>query len=304
MKDLEKLNILVVGDIMLDKYLVGDVERISPEAPVPVVNVIEKFSTLGGCGNVVRNIVELGANVICLASVGPDEDGNIIHQKLEELNVVDLVINASKVTTVKERIVASYRQVQMLRIDFEDKTEIDGFLLIDSLSASPIHPDKIDMIVVSDYAKGVISYNLMGTLKGLNRHRIIVDPKPENGRLYDNVFMITPNQREWASMVTTSSYNLANVQYFLETKGKEGMTLHSSDFSQKWQIPSDPVEVYNVSGAGDTVVAVMSVCLGMGLNPVISAKIANKCAGYVVTQPGTSLVPKNIFINNLKRFGG
>ena len=192
----------------------------------------------------------------------------------------------------------------MLRIDFEDKTEIDRFLLIDSLSESPIHPDKIDMIVVSDYAKGVIGYNLMGTLKGLNHHRIIVDPKPENGRLYDNVFMITPNQREWANMVTTSSYNLANVQYFLETKGKEGMTLHSSDFSQKWHIPSDPVEVYNVSGAGDTVVAVMSICLGMGLNPVISAKIANKCAGYVVTQPGTSLVPKNIFINNLKRFGG
>ena len=107
MKDLDKLNILVVGDIMLDKYLVGDVERISPEAPVPVVNITDEFSTLGGCGNVVRNIAELGANVICLASVGPDENGNIIHQKLEELNVIDLVINASKVTTVKERVVAS-----------------------------------------------------------------------------------------------------------------------------------------------------------------------------------------------------
>jgi len=302
MKELEKLNILVVGDIMLDKYLVGDVERISPEAPVPVVNVTEEYSTLGGCGNVVRNIAELGANVICLASVGDDDNGLEIHRKLEELNIIDLTINASKVTTIKERVVASYRQVQMLRIDIEDKTAIDAFLLIDALSCSPVHPDKIDMIVVSDYAKGVISYNLMGTLKGLDHKRIIVDPKPENGRLYDHVYMITPNQKEWGHMKLVSSYNLSNVQYILETKGKEGMTLYDAD--RHWDIPSDPVEVYNVSGAGDSVVAVMSVCLGMGLNPVISAKIANKCAGYVVTQPGTSIVPKNIFINNLKRFGG
>ena len=128
---------------------------------------------------------------------------------------------------------------------------------------------------------------------------IIVDPKPENVSLYGEVFMITPNEKEWAVMQNSSSFFcMDGAKYILITKGKGGMELR--DFNQHWEIPAPKIyQVYNVSGAGDTVVAILSVCLSMGYSPVQAAKIANKCAGYVVTQSGTCVVPKDVFEKNL-----
>lgn len=295
MKNPEDLKILVVGDIMLDKYIVGEVERISPEAPVPIVHVKDEYYTLGGCGNVVRNLVEIGANVTCLASIAMDTDGEKIKDELDRLNVCDLVIYNSQETTVKERIIADERKIQMLRIDKENIGQVNPEDSIGILKRQS--RDIFDMIIISDYAKGMITKELMDYLKTYHSSApIIVDPKPIHGYMYNDVFMITPNEKEWRVMQVSSQYLLKGVEYILETKGRRGMTLYDS--SQSCDIPAEPVEVYNVSGAGDTVIAVMGVCLAMSFHPIDAAKIANKCAGYVVTQSGTTVIPKEIFLSH------
>lgn len=294
MKEIEDIKILVVGDIMLDKYIIGTVDKISPEAPVPVVNVREEYSTLGGCGNVVRNIREFGVKVDCLASIGNDVAGKIIVEKLNKIGAGTLICFGSEISTVKERIIAEHRSVQMLRIDREETITIDASLPINKLKNLD---NKYDMIVISDYAKGMISNKLMKYLKSIKGTNIIVDPKPANAWMYNNVHMITPNEKEWNQIELSSSFKLSNIKYVLKTMGKKGMKLIEG--YKEWYIEAEPVDIYNVSGAGDTVVATMAVCLSMGLDAPISARIANKCAGYVVTQPGTSVVPKEKFFKIL-----
>jgi rfaE bifunctional protein kinase chain/domain len=293
MKRIEDLKILVVGDIMLDKYVMGEVERISPEAPVPIVHVHDEYSTLGGCGNVVRNIVEIGAKVTCVASVGDDENGRIVLGKLAKLGVDACLVRESRCTIVKERIIADERKIQMLRVDREVVKPIDPEKIIPELYNDDFN---FDIVVVSDYGKGVITNKLM---KHLNNDdtKLIVDPKPVNKKIYGFPYMITPNRKELKQMGGANELLADGAKYVLETKGRDGMTLY--DEIEAWNIDAEPVEIYNVSGAGDTVVAVMAVCLSMGYGPVESATIANKCAGYVVTQPGTCVIPKNIFMENL-----
>ena len=293
MKPIEQIKILVVGDIMLDKYVVGEVGRISPEAPVPIVNVTEEYHTLGGCGNVVRNIAELGANVHCLASIGIDTDGILIEEELKKIGAKSLLITASKTTTVKERIIADYRKIQMLRIDRERVKTIRSDIVIEQFKNKC--KNDYDMVVISDYAKGMISYELMQFLKQEQDAKIIVDPKPINSSMYNGVFMITPNDKEWTEMLFASAYNLQDVKFILTTKGKEGMLLIDNIKEDSWKIDAEPVPVYNVSGAGDVVVAMIAICLSHGLNVLDSAYIANKCAGYTVTQPQTCVVPKDKF---------
>ena len=293
MKKLEDIRILVVGDIMLDKYVMGEVERISPEAPVPIVKVLEEYHTLGGCGNVVRNIREIGPKVDCLASIGADRNGQIVIDELDKINTISKLITDSKVTIVKERVIADERKIQMIRVDRECIAPIDHEKAIAALEG---HPLEYDIIVVSDYAKGMITNKLMKYLNKLDT-RIIVDPKPQHKNIYGFPFMITPNEKEMEAMGGSNELILNGCRYVLETKGQRGMSIY--DESQSWDIEAEPVEVYNVSGAGDTVVAVMAICISMGYSPVESATIANKCAAYVVTQSGTSVVPKSIFIDNL-----
>ena len=290
--DLKDKNILVVGDIMLDHYVMGEVERISPEAPVPIVHVYNEYSTLGGCGNTVRNIRETGANVYCLASVGNDEYGREIMTLLDNIGAVQMLVLESKRTTVKERVIASERKIQMIRIDRETTTQINHKFPIDYLRETDV---EYDIIVISDYAKGMITKELMDHLHTLNVP-IIVDPKPQNFKLYSNVFMITPNEKEWHEIVKLTFPNPPNsMDYILLTEGKEGMTLMDNRDKSYTKIESTPVDVYNVSGAGDTVVSIMAVCLSMGWNPIDAAHVANRCAAYVVTQVGTSVVPKDKF---------
>jgi len=302
MKQLEYVKVLVVGDIMLDKYVVGNATRISPEAPVPIVHVNEEYHTLGGCGNVVRNLRELGAQVDCLASIGIDSNGTRIQTELDRIGAGNLLVYGSNQTTVKERIIADERQVQMLRIDRETVEKVHGDKLIEKFKERC--RDNYDSVIVSDYAKGVVGKGIMDFLKDHQNADIIVDPKPINGFLYNDAFMITPNEKEWEVMQLSSQYSLRNVKFILETKGSAGMTLYDRTTNQTWPIESTPVEVYNVSGAGDTVIAVASICLSMGFHPVQAAMIANVCAAHVVTQPGTTTVPKEVFKNALDMFKG
>lgn len=296
MKEKEDVKILVIGDIMLDKYIYGTVERISPEAPVAIVNVTKEYHTLGGCGNVVRNLRELGARVDCISFTGRDLASTLIHDELKSIDVnpAFLIHDSRYQTIVKTRIIADERKVQMLRIDHEDVREVNDRQAIVHLKR--YCKNDYDMIVISDYAKGMISYQLMEYLKVHQDAPIIVDPKPAHGYMYNDVFMITPNEKEWASMVVSSKYALKNVPYILETRGRDGMIMHMNDATTHIRIDSNPVEIFNVSGAGDTVVAVMALCLSLDYEPVYAARIANECAAYVVTQPGTSIVSKNKFI--------
>lgn len=300
MKPFQSIKILVIGDIMLDKYVVGNVERISPEAPVPIVNVTHEYYTLGGCGNVVRNLSELGVHVTCLASVGIDMNAEIIHNELEKIGARDLLIDASKTTTVKERVIADHRKMQMLRVDRECIKNIDSKKIIQEFK--DYCKNDFDMIIISDYAKGMITYDLMQFLKCEQDAEIIVDPKPSNAVMYNGVFMITPNEKEWGQMLTASNYTLKDVKYILETKGNKGMKLIDNQREDAWEIEAEPVPVYNVSGAGDVVVAMMAVCLSHGLNVLDSAYIANKCAGYAVTQPQTCVVPRKKFVDIYKTY--
>jgi len=294
MKPIEEIRILVIGDIMLDKYVVGNAERISPEAPVPIVHVTDEYHTLGGCGNVVRNIAELGAIVDCMASIGPDNDGITIESELTDIGARPIMLQGSKRTIVKERVIADHRKIQMLRVDRECVKEIDAINTIKAFQVQCRNP--YDMIVISDYAKGMITKGLIDFLKKEQIAPIIVDPKPDHVTMYDGVFMITPNDKEWKEMLFASPYTLRQVNYIVQTRGNKGMVVMDNSMGgETWNIEAEDVPVYNVSGAGDVVVAMMAVCLSHGLNVLDSAYIANKCAGYAVTQPQTCVIPKDKF---------
>ena len=299
--NLEDVHILVVGDIMLDKYVVGEVNRISPEAPVPVVNVTDKYSTLGGCGNVVRNIRELGAQVDCVASIGVDDAGVEIRRKFQDMNIGDGLFFEG-MTTVKERIVSEYRHIQMLRVDTEYTSGIPSGRTIRSLFN--FENNIYDMIIISDYAKGMINETVLDYIKKQFHAPIIIDPKPSNASIYNDVYLITPNEKEWNQMINSNA-ELDLIDNVLITKGKDGSQLienYRQSSHMTWTIPAEPVEIFNVSGAGDTVVAIMTVCLSTGWNMLDSAYIANKCAGYVVSKPDTTAVPKHIFDKNASLF--
>ena len=298
MKKIEGISILVVGDIMLDHYILGDVERISPEAPVPVVNVTKDIYSLGGCGNVVRNLAELGVQTTCMATIGHDNAGTIIWTKLVNINCRLIQLPNDKITTQKIRIIGGETQTQMLRIDREDTSPTE-------YNEWDVYDESYGIIVVADYGKGVVTRGLMDKLHAMDTP-IIVDPYPDHAGMYGRVFMITPNKKEWDKMTSTSLVE-NNFENILITKGKDGMELsrriggYTKD-SETWHsiyIKDEPVPVYNVSGAGDAVVAVMATCIAEGIDIETSARIANKCAGYVVTQPGTSIVPKELFMEIL-----
>lgn len=293
MKKLEDIRILVVGDIMLDKYVVTEVNRISAEAPVPIAEVIDEYSSLGGAGNVVKNIRDLEVQVDCIASIGKDDNGKIISRKFNNLNIGDYLINESEITIVKERIVADSRKTQMLRIDREIIKKIHPDITIDKLQKYFTNHSP-NIIIVSDYAKGLINNEVMTYLKE-QPYKIIVDPKPIHTPYYEGVFMITPNEKEFSEIQIDYPCGPPDIKYLLITKGKYGMYLE--DFNQSWDIPAEEVHaVYNLSGAGDTVIAMMGVCLSLEINPIQSAKIANACAAYVVTKPDTATVPKELFL--------
>lgn len=293
MKKIEDIHIFVVGDIMLDRYIIGTVDRISPEAPVPVVDIKKEEHTLGGSGNVVNNLVKLGCKVSCCGTIGNDVSGNLIKQLLAKNKVNDKLIITPKPTTQKTRIIAENGN-QLLRIDRENRDQY--------LWSNPSHffiPDDVDIVVISDYAKGMINPQMMDMIKEYKK-RIIIDPKPCNKHLYNGAYLITPNKKEFIEMDALT----CNCTYILKTLGKDGMDLYYSKSLSPIHIKGQEVPVFNVSGAGDTVVAVMALTLSMGYNIETCAQIANKCAHIVVTKPGTAPILREEFDQIKNEIGG
>jgi D-glycero-beta-D-manno-heptose-7-phosphate kinase len=295
---LSACKVLVVGDAMLDQYWFGDVERISPEAPVPVVRVVRREERLGGAANVARNITALGTTAALLTVLGKDEAGRSVDRLLAEANIEPLLrYDARFATTVKLRVIS--RQQQMLRIDFENLPEEEVLAaLLESYRA--LLPSK-DLVVLSDYGKGGLAH--IARMIELAREAgkpVLVDPKGDDYGRYQRATLLTPNRAELQQVVgrwrdeadlTERAQNLRmrlNLDALLLTRSEEGMSLYTTEGA--WSVPAEAREVFDVSGAGDTVIAVMGAMLAVGLPMQDAVRVANQAGGIVVGKLGTATV--------------
>jgi rfaE bifunctional protein kinase chain/domain len=292
--------ILVVGDVMLDRYWFGDVSRISPEAPVPVVRVERRDERLGGAANVARNAVALGAHTGLLGVVGKDEAGDAVQQMLTDLHINSyLNRDISNPTIIKLRVIG--RQQQLLRIDFENApTDI---VLRDKLTQFHALLPEYDVIVLSDYAKGslVNVADMIASARAAGK-RILVDPKGDDFSRYKGASILTPNKAELKHIVgswkgedelTAKAQHLRaslELEALLLTRSDEGMSLYTAEGVT--HIPAMAREVYDVSGAGDTVIATMATMLGAGMPLAEAMAIANRAGGIVVGKLGTATVTR------------
>jgi D-beta-D-heptose 7-phosphate kinase/D-beta-D-heptose 1-phosphate adenosyltransferase len=297
------LKVLVVGDFMLDEYIWGRTERISPEAPVLVVDVERETGTLGGAGNVVNNLVGLGARAEVLGLVGEDPPAQVLRQELSRLGVDPggLFMEPQRHTSRKTRVFADFQQV--VRIDRETRVPGTGAFREAALKYVEERLPSLDAIVLSDYAKGTLNSFQPGDLIHLGRSRgvpVVVDPKGADYSNYAGATVVTPNLKElelvvgaplrsWEELVDQGRELLEHLglEALLVTQGAQGMTLIRREGALR--IPArTPQEVFDVSGAGDTVVAVLALGLARGLGFEVSASLANLAAGVVVTKKGTA----------------
>jgi len=290
--------ILVVGDVMLDRYWFGDVHRISPEAPVPVVKIDKRDERLGGAANVARNIQALGQNVALLGVIGADEAGNQIEKLLAESEIRSYLEHDSAISTiVKLRVIG--RQQQLLRIDFEEKPSAE--VLATKLAKFQQVLPQSRLVVFSDYAKGSLQHvRAMLTAAKQAGKLVLVDPKGNDFSPYHGADLITPNRGELKQIVgdwrdeaelTEKAQNLRQqlaLPALLLTRSEEGMTLYTAD--QVHHVATLAREVYDVSGAGDTVIATLAAMLAQGRELLEAVHIANRAAGIVVGKLGTATV--------------
>jgi D-beta-D-heptose 7-phosphate kinase/D-beta-D-heptose 1-phosphate adenosyltransferase len=288
---------------MIDEYLWGRVDRISPEAPVPVVAVERENHTLGGAGNVINNLTAMGAKVSAIGTAGTGKAGRMILEKLAELSVHThgIVSEPDRPTTVKTRVIASSQQV--LRIDREVKRPISKETLERLVSIMTSMIDRVDLIIISDYDKGLVTPELVRrTVELARKHGVLTlaDPKALRFEKYAQVSVLTPNQKEAAlaaNMEITTREDLFEAgQMLLETIaldrlvitcGKEGMVLFEPG-KKPHLIASKARQVFDVSGAGDTVISLLGLGLASGASFLDSAAVANAGAGIVVGKVGTA----------------
>ena len=291
--------VLVLGDIMLDKYIWGHVARISPEAPVPVVEVEKDTSCLGGAGNCSRNLESLGAFPLLTGVVGNDQEGTWIIKNVPDSR--GIFVDKSRPTSVKTRIVAHHQQV--VRVDLEKKSTISS--QIEEEIFNFIKQEEYDGILMSDYNKGVITKSLMNKLLSLAHERkipVFVDPKVENFPLFSPVTLITPNHFEAEKIVRHECLTDSQVEkagqkilshistpYLIIKRGEQGMTVFEKG-KKPLHIPTVAKEVYDVTGAGDTVIVTAVLALLSGGSIQEAAVLANTAAGIVASKIGTAAV--------------
>ena len=297
--------ILIIGDVMLDKSIWGEVSRISPEAPVQVVNVLEESYAPGGAANVANNIAALSAKSLMVGVVGKDTTKNMLVSELKKRNidVTGLIDDENKRTIRKVRVFG--RSQQLLRFDYEKRGYVDKKIETNIFSFISKKIDEIDAIIVSDYAKGTITKNLMEKLIELCNKKnkiIVIDPKPKHKNLYKNSTLITPNLKEAHEMISfleeepSTDADKIGKQLLKElnsnvliTKGEKGMSLFEKN-GKITSIPTFAKEVYDIIGAGDTSVATVTLALASGASFEEAAIIANHAAGITVGKIGTSTV--------------
>jgi D-glycero-beta-D-manno-heptose-7-phosphate kinase len=295
--DTSKARILIVGDVMLDRYWFGEVSRISPEAPVPVVKVERVEERPGGAANVARNCAALGAAASLLSVVGADEAGRTLARLMAASGIVaSLHEDAQLATTVKLRVIG--RQQQLLRIDFENAPTHE--VLNAKLAEFETKLADCDVVILSDYGKGGLTHiTAMIQLARAAGKPVLVDPKGDDYRRYAGATLVTPNRSElrevigrWNSaQALTQRAQALRVELGLEalllTRSEEGMTLFSAQ--GETHVAAQAREVFDVSGAGDTVIATLAVMLASGLDLAAAVLVANRAAGIVVGKLGTAV---------------
>ena len=308
------ITIAVIGDFMLDHYLWGSSNRISPEAPVPVVNILSETLALGGAGNVVANLRALGVTVNAVGVVGDDIAGSSLFGLLSQLDVdtAGLLSSESVATTEKTRVIVQHQNV--LRLDREIREEIGSKLLESRVLAAL---ESADVCVVSDYGKGVCSGALMELVISNAKQTeipVVVDPKGRNFEKYRGASCITPNMSEFAAVVDQelatdldvetageqlrAEFDLGNV---LITRSSDGMTLISPNGTEHIEVSSQ--EVYDVTGAGDTVTASLSWCMALGISMSSAVRIANLAAGIAVKKVGVAVVSRAEILSEINLDG-
>ena len=295
---ISRSRVLVVGDVMLDRYWFGEVERISPEAPVPVVRVARREDRLGGAANVARNVAALGGHVTLVGVLGQDEAGDSVRRLAAEAGIQgDLIADEQLHTTLKMRVLG--RQQQLLRVDFEQHPSQASLDAVDAALAR--HMANHDIVVLSDYAKGVLAR--VESLIALARNAgipVLVDPKGDDYSRYRGATLVTPNRSEMQQAVgrwnseaelTDRAQRLRaelNLEALLVTRSEQGMTLFSD--AGRDHTDAQAHEVFDVSGAGDTVLATLAVTRAIGLPWADAMGWANKAGGIAVGKLGTSVV--------------
>jgi D-beta-D-heptose 7-phosphate kinase/D-beta-D-heptose 1-phosphate adenosyltransferase len=312
------IGILVIGDLMVDRYVWGKVKRISPEAPVPVVEVLNENILPGGAANVANNLISLGGKVFMSGVIGDDNMGKRLIHELDRkgINIDGIIVSNDRPTTIKTRIIAHNQQV--VRFDKEVSSELNRPILASILSYVRRCLPEIKGIIISDYCKGVITKTLIRKLLEMIdlKRFIAVDPKVGHFDYYKGVSLITPNVMEASSgsginitdektLVSAGKRLIEKLQCkaILITRGEEGMTLLEKN-GKVTHIPTFAKEVYDVTGAGDTVIATLTLthCAGASLRD--AAIYANHAAGIVVGEVGTAVISRNKLISNIRKVRG
>ncbi|WJR76308.1 D-glycero-beta-D-manno-heptose-7-phosphate kinase [Bradyrhizobium sp. NP1] len=297
--------VLCVGDLMLDEFVYGEVVRISPEAPAPVIAVQRGETSVGGAGNVARNIAALGGRCIFVGLVGEDEAGAKLRSALAAENGIEsvLVCDPSRPTTRKVRFVSEHFSTHMLRADWERAQPASGDIeqkLIDAILPQLV---RADIVLLSDYAKGVLTARVIrNAIDAAKAHgkRVIVDPKSANFAIYRGATLLTPNRKEFAEATRSradsdesiaeaahDAMNLADCEAMLVTRSEHGMTLVQRS-GARVHVPALPVKVRDVSGAGDTVAAALALSLAAGADWETALRVASAAAAVAVGKKGTA----------------
>jgi rfaE bifunctional protein kinase chain/domain len=309
-KSFSNLNILVIGDVMMDAYTWGNVSRISPEAPVPIVSITKKENRLGGAANVALNIQAMGANPVLCSVIGNDSNGMLFLEllKKQKLSAKGILKDNNRITTVKTRIIAGNHQ--MLRVDEEIETDLNSktnTALIKQIKTL-IVSEKADVIIFEDYDKGAITSELIKEIisfAGQKNIPTVVDPKKKNFLNYSGVTLFKPNLKElkeglkadfntndFAAIEKAAAQFIKkqNINTLLITLSEKGIYTHSA--KTKKLIPAHVRNISDVSGAGDTVVSVAALCLALNLSPELTATLANLAGGLVCEKVGVVPIDK------------
>ncbi len=299
--------VLCIGDLMLDEFVYGEVSRISPEAPAPVIAVQRSESNIGGAGNVARNVASLGGRCIFIGLIGEDDAGAKLKAELKrETNIESLLVcDASRPTTRKVRFVSEHFSTHMLRADWERAQPATGTVEQQLIDAILPQLARADIVLLSDYAKGVLTARVIRNVidaARAARKRVIVDPKSPNLAIYRGATLLTPNRREFAEATRSRADSdqsiadaareamvLADCEAILVTQSENGMTLVPRE-GEVVHVPAHPVKVRDVSGAGDTVAAALALALAAGADWEAALRIANAAAAVAIGKKGTASV--------------
>lgn len=302
---LAQAKVLVVGDILLDRFVEGSVARVSPEAPVPVLNHTTERTLLGGAGNVAANLLAYGASVTLIGVAGDDDSAGTLRSICESFEGLDtrLVIDTSRPTTVKTRYLSRWQQ--LLRVDAEATHDVPEATADDVLASASAAIGGCDVVILSDYAKGVLSEPVIKALIGLAGKAglpVVVDPKKPDAALYAGATLLKPNTRELehftglnidsdeqADVASRRILEAHSLDAVLVTRGPDGMTLVRRD-AAALHVRAENRRVFDVTGAGDTVAATLAAAMAIGLSLSDAVRMANAAAGVVVAKPGTATV--------------